>query len=62
MCSTSLISLLLIMAVILCDGVVVDEQFFSACRSGDLAKVTDFLDSGVSASSRDAKGNTGKHN
>ena len=59
---SSLISLLLI-AFNLYDRVIlaVDEQFFSACRSGDIAKVKDYLDSGVSASSKDAKGNTGNH-
>ena len=56
-------SILMPLLLLICYQValaVVDDQYFSACRAGDIAKVKDYLDSGVSASSRDAKGNTGK--
>lgn len=61
MLNSSLVHLLLV-ALLICYKVVfaVDDQYFNACRAGDIAKVKDYLDSGISASSRDAKGNTGK--
>lgn len=37
----------------------VDEAFFSSCRVGDVNKVKSFLEAGVSANSRDIRGNTG---
>jgi hypothetical protein len=60
---SALTPLLLVALLLICYTVAalaVDDQYFSACRAGDIAKVKDYLDSGVSASSRDAKGNTGK--
>lgn len=64
MLNSSILMPLLLVALLICYqvalAVVVDDQYFSACRAGDIAKVKDYLDSGVSASSRDAKGNTGK--
>ena len=58
--SSILMPLLLLICCYQVALAVVDDQYFSACRAGDIAKVKDYLDSGVSASSRDAKGNTGK--
>ena len=54
MFNSSLVHLLLV-ALLICYKVVlaVDDQYFNACRAGDIAKVKDYLDSGISASSRD---------
>jgi hypothetical protein len=37
----------------------VEEHFFTSCRAGDAVKVKEYLDGGVTVSSRDAKGNSG---
>lgn len=51
--------LILQLCIALCVSVGVDEAFFTSCRTGDIATVKSFLESGVSVHARDSKGNTG---
>ena len=51
--------LVFMMSVLIALTYAVDEAFFSSCRVGDVAKVKSYLEAGVSASSRDVRGNTG---
>jgi ankyrin repeat protein len=47
-----------LLAALSCSEQLPDEKFFSAARSGDEKVLLEYLQKGVSAHSRDGKGNT----